>query len=420
MPRDPRRQGRNGFIPRAHNPYHRNQNVRRALEYGEIGLGAAAAAGAAAFGLSRGPARGHGQQEQIIRQTPPRRTLRNEPSTDTPDTIDMSRRNDDDDEDMRLAVDVSRNWNTEANASAEAKTSKIASASGGKGVQETPITRTPPSWGIPETHTTVIPLTTYFTPALLDHGACVPFEFRLNCPYDPIQSAPGAPVAGAALSKGLFNSQVGSSNSWPATLSTYPVQPTGGDKPGWIDYFDTLYDVYTVIGCKWRLTAQNPQTVNGQGAIIGWGIQTYGSASAGNVYPASATLNETFMWQDLSYKICSEVDTEDRSGGIAVIADDWYPGKGKRNVTNDEDVTTWTAVGSAPSFKEELKLMFWKAPLASGNGVASGFGHTSLNCMLSIEWIVQFKDLKQEARYPFASGATTRTQTTPGDLLQLY
>ena len=78
-----------------------------------------------------------------------------------------------------------------------------------------------------------------------------------------------------------------------------------------------------------------------------------------------------------------------------IIKGTYKPGQAKRNITNDGDVKTWTATGTTlPNLKEILTLNFVKHPLCHK---ADAVG---CNIQIRLKYIVQYKDLKQQARYP--------------------
>ena len=108
-------------------------------------------------------------------------------------------------------------------------------------------------------------------------------------------------------------------------------------------------------------------------------------------------------------------------GQKAIIRGSYKPGQAKRNIVNDGDVKTWTAVGpTLPNLKEILTLNFFADPFNNGcqtpeystSDVTSSGGSVYGTVMMEInlKYIVQYKDLKQLARYPNVSSGTTTTQ----------
>ena len=88
----------------------------------------------------------------------------------------------------------------------------------------------------------------------------------------------------------------------------------------------------------------------------------------------------------------------------------------KRNVKNDEDVKTWTATNSTPTdWTEAMTLNFWKAPFNQNGTDLSG-----VKIQVQLKYVVQFKDLKVQARYPATALGSTIIQTLPTDALAVW
>jgi hypothetical protein len=286
-----------------------------------------------------------------------------------------------------------------------------------KGNQETPITNVPPTFGLPETHTAILPLTTYFSVAQMDHGDCsaTTLKVRMTTPYDPIPTTPLSGTLPYSPTKGIYVHPLTYGNN-PTYVagSFFPKTWTGGEIPAWRDYYGNIYDVYTVLGCHWRATIRSAGSANGADITVATAFESYGASSTGNEIPANATLDETYAWKGFKYSNLANYDNDqaDRKD-VIVISGSYKPGQSRTNVKNDEDVKTWTAIGSLPSLTEQLKIFFWRSPLANSNT-----SHYGCNVMLEVKYIVQFKDLKTQGRYP-KSGTTTINQSLPTDILQV-
>ena len=102
------------------------------------------------------------------------------------------------------------------------------------------------------------------------------------------------------------------------------------------------------------------------------------------------------------------------SGKKSIIRGTYKPGQIKRNIVNDGDVKTWTKTdGSTPNLNEVLTLNFFTDPLynaryqdvwenaADDEPTATGAAIPGVvNMEIKLKYIVQFKDLKLQARYP--------------------
>ena len=126
-------------------------------------------------------------------------------------------------------------------------------------------------------------------------------------------------------------------------------------------------------------------------------------------------LSECMAYKNMQWDVV-EWDNSGNNKNKTVIEGRWKPGDTKRNIINDGDVKLWTSTGSvsvaggasddgaSPTMTEVCTLNFWRAPLAYS---------AALGCNIQIElkYIVQFKDLRQQARYP-------NTVTTNQDIVQ--
>ena len=136
-------------------------------------------------------------------------------------------------------------------------------------------------------------------------------------------------------------------------------------------------------------------------------FDTYSSTatSTGNVMP------QTNYSEVRAYKNIKWYPIE--GGKKQVIKGVYRPGQAKRNIINDGDVKTWTATGIAPTTLQEiLTLNFWCDPFF--NCADHQWGGTdvmdpnatittargAVNMEINLKYIVQFKDLKLQARYP--------------------
>lgn len=286
----------------------------------------------------------------------------------------------------------------------------------GKLTEETPILPHAPEYGLPETYTALLPLTTWFSVCNVDKASAVLMEVNMNTPVNPIISSIGnTPSGGSAYQKGLFNGVTEATSTWPTNITPYPnsaggTNPTGAEVCAWRTYFEKLYDVYTVLGCQWKLTIQTSTATMGNCAAIGVGYNSYGSSGGtSGVFPTGQTYADVSRWKDVKWTI---VEDNREATKTTVLTGTYRPGQNKRNVTNDQDVNTWTLCESTPSFKEELQLMFFKAPLAPSNTL-------NMNCQLELKYIVQYKDLKTQIRYPY-NGGTAITQSLPAHALQSW
>lgn len=286
-----------------------------------------------------------------------------------------------------------------------------------QGAHETPVLPREPAYRFKETMTTVIPTTYYFSVNNLGFAASSlnKFEIRLNSPYSSIitPSSFVEQTAGAAVATGVSITQAPDGDSNFATLGSFPLTTTTNHKPQWLAYWEKIYEAYHVMETHYEITVMPARSEARTSVLVLWEEDQYGSSSTGNIMPSS-TLDEMAEWVGTKQMIIRGT-ADDNAMNFGKIKSTWKPGRANRNTTNDGDVKTWNTTGAVPNpaYVESLHLRFFRGPLSSQNP-ASVIG---CNVQVKISYIVQFKDLKQQFRYPL-TGDSTVTLTLPTDVLK--
>lgn len=322
--------------------------------------------------------------------------------------------------------------------------------------KETPVILATPSYGLQETHTTILPWSGWLTVAGLTKTTPAQLKIRMNTPYDMLDVTTQALPTDGALptTKGFYTSPLNGTGRYDnSAFCAYPEEFTDNttqatERPSWREYWSKLYDYYTVLGCEYEIILHNPMvlytteqqnmaqfnasnvlTANGIGHPNGYSrlntdivcavqYDTYSdtATSTGNVMPLTR-YSEVRTYKNIKWYPV-------QGGSKTVIRGTYRPGQAKRNIVNDGDVKTWTATSTTlPNLKEILTLNFWNDPFYVGQGpatfgtsagpTASGTGRGGCaNMEINLKYIVQFKDLKQQARYP-------NTITTDQDITQI-
>lgn len=286
--------------------------------------------------------------------------------------------------------------------------------------KETPVSSYPSlTYGVQETHTTILPWV-FWCGLALDRSATTPqqLKIRLNSIYDMIDNTIVAGPADDTIfgTPGFMTKKVGFNGKTPISGNTFPVVPTAAnsttERSQWRDYWAQLYQYYTVLGCEYEVIMVNPignhDTVNGTANLRVYGgdiicaeqVDTYSdtAAATGNVMPLT-TLPEVMNYKNIKWHKIQANGNGNNLGNTTIIKGRYTPGSVKRNIVNDGDVKTWTAVTIQPTLKEFLTLNFWPHPLSAG----TAFG---LNIQVRLKYIVQWKDLVAQARYPNSLNAT--------------
>lgn len=320
--------------------------------------------------------------------------------------------------------------------------------------KETPISSYPSlSYGLPETHTTILPWTGWLAGTGIDKTTPLQLKIRMNTPWDMLDVTLGTigitDGAKASATKQWIRRMLDNDNRITVANSTrFPQEMPNdstyaGERPAWRDYWASLYDYYTVLGCEYEIILYNAQQVPQLKVALLPGKTINETPDANDAtYPAVASLVHCGMHNtDLVCAVQMDTysDTATSTGNVMPLTNyaearafkniRWYPieggkkqvirgrytpGQAKRNIVNDGDVKTWTATGTTlPNLKEILTLNFWQDPFynakenntfdTASTYTPSTSGATmygSIGMEVNIKYIVQFKDLKLQGRYP--------------------
>ena len=159
--------------------------------------------------------------------------------------------------------------------------------------KETPISQnTGLSYGLPETHTTILPYTGFISARNLAHDAPLQIAIRSNSIVDMLTFRGHANFLGAAGTPGAGKEFIAAPLTTGGVISgTYPIEINAGaaERPQWKDYWFALYDYWTVLSMKYRITVLNPSNVRGSDLIVGKQMDSYSgtAGSTGNIMPLS-------------------------------------------------------------------------------------------------------------------------------------
>jgi hypothetical protein len=150
----------------------------------------------------------------------------------------------------------------EAEPEPEAAMARAGGDSGNTVSKETPISIYPSlSYGIQDTHTTILPWTGFCSVWGLDDDTPVQIKLRMNSPYAFFPNTTLDKTA--ALAKGIYNSTFKESGvlagvNFPAILANNSA--THNVRPQWRAFWANQYSYYTVLGCEYKITVHNNQS----------------------------------------------------------------------------------------------------------------------------------------------------------------
>ena len=255
---------------------------------------------------------------------------------------------------------------------ARAGTSNGAGGSGPHGRHETQVIMQQPHYGIPEVATVIFPFTTYLSKVVDASNAATMSEYRLKLQslYNILPGGPTTdPSPGGAFVVGNYGTLVGGGSTWPNPLRvfprTQPTTPSNTEAPQWREYYAKMYQHYTVLRTEWEVTFHNPRQLVNSDILIGHCYSAHKAGEeSGNVVPASTTAAMEYF-PGIKWDIVhSQGDSREDSCWLT-LKGTYFPNQGNKNVRNDEDVKTWTAMGQVPSLEEMLQIFIGKAAFNS-------------------------------------------------------
>jgi hypothetical protein len=310
--------------------------------------------------------------------------------------------------------------------------------------KETPITKATPTYGIADTQTKILPGNFCMWVANVLPNRGIRFDISMTDPKVAIRS-PDLTNNISAWSTSLTTTGCagyGSVFLEKEAASTGTIQFNGTDRAstnatgftarlnnnsrdttaqvGWFDYYQELYQFYTVLGCEYDITIENLHHQNNIDAIIG--LVESGSHKPPMAATVGTVKGAVDVYQALAWKHVRWNRLNSGSGqrNITKFKGVYRPGDHKREVIDDDNVKTWIPVNSSPSLKEDLSLMCYGHPqMAQATSVTTG---AILNIYIQLKYIVQFKDLKDPLqfiigkKYSADGENVSATQDLPGNI----
>lgn len=302
---------------------------------------------------------------------------------------------------------------------------RVASGSGpGKPVsKETPVLlNAKPSYGLQETHTALCVFDGWLSAVKLDHTA-IKTDFRVTSPIDCMTTTLETTAANTAWTKGLKNVPLnGGSDKRGVAPAVFPVETVSvahaTEQANWFAFWAKIYEFYTVLSCEYEIILQNPNTSSGSDVLVAYDFNSYSdtAGATGNQTPDTSTLTDMKSWKHIRWERVAPASGNNMKMGFTTIRGTYRPGQAARNISNDGDVKTWTSTlaGAQPTLKEFLTLYYFKHPMNTVETTTT----TGVNVQYTLKYIVQFKDLRVNARYP-KTGVTDISMTTSSDVMMI-
>nr|QKK82944.1 hypothetical protein 3 [Forsythia suspensa parvo-like virus] len=292
--------------------------------------------------------------------------------------------------------------------------------------KETPISRYPSlSYGLQETHTTIIPFRSYCSVKASNYELPQKMEFRLNSIYDIVKhQVSGTTTTTAALGDGIYNYKLinGAGSQVGTKFALFPSTLTAGsdstERPFWRDYWASFYEYYTVLGCKYKITIVNTTsnvTFPGGGDMeFAYEMDSYSQAqgAAGNVMTVGP-YHEVRGYKNVKWTTAHAGIPINSNDYVTTIAGEYRPGMVRHNIVNDGDIKTWTKISDgSPTNTDTLVILAFPGDMAMSTRVkddTTTISNLGCNVRIELDYIVQFKDLQSQARYPSTNTSSAIT-----------
>lgn len=272
------------------------------------------------------------------------------------------------------------------------------------------------------------------------------FGLTLNHVYQPVVAT--LRNTGTTLTKGLSNKQApqeGGVTSY-ADCVDFPRKCHGADavdknlgvmdfnRPTWVTWYNKLYRFWAPIETKYKVTigfnnyqgsSTSSSALANRNCVVYIGVypQSYVASNTSDIrplttnVPTTTTGNGAPQPKNLTkkgfekfkgmkwYKISSNRYNGEIDDTIVTITGLWKPGMQIGSVRNLTDIKQWYPTGTEPSplWQEQHQFVLMTSEFNNANPVQN----VSVNCHVELEYIIQYKDLKDAVKYV--------SQPTPGN-----
>lgn len=287
--------------------------------------------------------------------------------------------------------------------------------------KETPISIPPTiTYGLQETHTTIIPTIFWLTAANLTNDTSPTLNITLNSLYNILSDTTIATTTSPNIVTSIHQRKAQNMMNMNDGSDSYPAQLSDQNPDFWYrSYYGKMYMYYTVLNCNYEITLYNASNSD---ALATYTIRTLGNAN-NTVIPNNMRFVDIYGMKNINYRNLPGLNNETQSNRCDIIRGNYKPGTAKKDVSNDGDTKLWTLTGQGTTYKEQLQLQFWRNPLfprsTTTNGTNTNVEVQNVNIQVQLKYTVQYKQLKQSFSYPTynATGISTRFPDDPNPYL---
>jgi hypothetical protein len=249
--------------------------------------------------------------------------------------------------------------------------------------------------------------------------------FRMTSPYDPLCDGVSNDInIGAGVARAVTAPLGDAKNDFARNVAYW-------------DYYASLYNYYSVISCRYKVRVENHSldkfyvhsmfvtNTNPPANASNWDMLIWKGVKSQLIHPigrfADQNTNafnhreEDGVQMDLDPPInplninqgalasTQQIVHNPVGSSFCYIAGEYRPGQNDQMIHEDADVNVWAAVNSNPSLREGLLIRV--RPYDNSSVPTAGDGNTyerflSYNISVEIEYLVEFKELDPEIRWP--------------------
>lgn len=356
------------------------------------------------------------ESDYITPDRPPKR-LPHSVSPKHPDLKHLLDEVDNEDEDLLLAVNLSQSFSDLPSGTQDTDTGGDDMSSGQ--LDATPITPAKPEYLWPNTKTVMLPYSFAFSATNLKASKFNQVHFRMTTVYDIIRSTMTAGTWSGA-ENALWPDMVRpyaadgaeTNNAFTFNDSLWKIGNGVTEAPAMRKYWENFYKYYTVLGCEWEITVNNPSRLNGMDAMIG---EMYTSRikppsavqEGANTYYVSPV--DAVNWKGIKWHTINSDKGQNGINNLLTLRGQYKRGQlgAGLEISNDDEREIWNPISSVPQVPEDLTLLIMRHPAAFNPTAQTMIG---LNFYCRFKYIVQFKELKEQFEYPLSLSRSTWTQ----------
>jgi hypothetical protein len=269
--------------------------------------------------------------------------------------------------------------------------------------QETKITYAQPTYGLPSTHTCILPLTLTCGTGTLSASTPTKLSLRMNSINNILNSTITPYTTGPPTSYANQLTTVMFIKNKADGYGTDALQTAAALEPAYRDHNLNYYGAWTVLGCEYTIKVVNISDPNGYDSTQSLNFYSFNTIKAykflrGKDMPATNPNQIGIKYWPGIQEYIMDSRSQARSG-ISVIKGVWKPGDFKREVRDDTEAKVWTLGTANPTLEEYLELWLYSDYLTPSE-------NWSLATMeITLKFIVQFKDLKIDYRMPIGASS---------------